>query len=221
MALAARLAMRKAPRRNEPRDPAPIRRRAVFVDKDGTLIENVPYNVAADRISLRSGAADGLRRLHALGYTIVVVSNQSGVARGYFGEDDLLGVRERIRVLMEEASIPPAAFYYCPHHPEGTVSAYSYRCDCRKPEPGLLVRAASDLGLDLASSWMVGDILDDVEAGRRAGCRTVLVEGGEDRWTMNPHRMPHRIVSDLAEAAEWIERLDGWPAPPPERVEAR
>lgn len=179
--------------------------RAVFLDKDGTLVRNVPYNVDPERIRLMPGAAEGLRLLHTAGYRLIVVSNQSGVARGYFPEGALAAVAARLRGLLAAAGVPLAGFYYCPHHPDGAASAYARACDCRKPAPGLLVRAAREHGVDLARSWLVGDILDDVEAGRRAGCRTVLiVNGGETEWSLSPLRLPEFLAADLASAARTI-----------------
>src|SRR4051812_8537634 len=112
--------------------------RAVFLDKDGTLIEDVPYNVDPARIRLSAGCADGLRSLAGAGYRLLVISNQSGVARGYFAEEALQGVQRRLRELLGELGVALAGFYYCPHHPEGKVPPYARRCSCRKPEPGLL-----------------------------------------------------------------------------------
>jgi histidinol-phosphate phosphatase family protein len=179
--------------------------RAVFLDKDGTLVEDVPYNVDPARIRLAPGAAEGLPALHAAGYRLVVVSNQSGVARGYFPEGALAAVEGRLRELLAELGVPLAGFYYCPHHPAGSVAAYAVACDCRKPAPGLVRRAAAELGLDVARSWFVGDILDDVEAGRRAACRTVLVDNGnETEWRLSPGRAPHHRAADLAAAARAI-----------------
>jgi histidinol-phosphate phosphatase family protein len=179
--------------------------RAVFLDKDGTLVEDLPYNVDPGRIRLAPGAAAGLRELHTAGFRLVVASNQSGVARGYFPEAALAAAEARLRELLAGEGVPLAGFYYCPHHPRGQVAAYAVACDCRKPRPGMLVRAAGELGLDLAGSWMVGDILDDVEAGRRAGCRTVLIDNGhEAEWVPGPDRRPHHVAADLAEAAAVI-----------------
>src|SRR5690348_5165797 len=107
--------------------------RAVFLDKDGTLIEDVPYNVDPGRIRLMPGAAEGLFLLHTAGYQLVVVSNQSGVARGLFRERALCAVERRLRDLLSDMEVPLAGFYYCPHHPEGTVARYSIECECRKP----------------------------------------------------------------------------------------
>jgi histidinol-phosphate phosphatase family protein len=177
----------------------------VFLDKDGTLVEDVPYNVDPARVRLGPGAADGLAALHAAGYRLVVVSNQSGVARGLFPEAALRGVEDRLRELLKEIGVPLAGFYYCPHHPNGMVAEYARPCDCRKPAPGLLRRAAAELGLDLGRAWMVGHILDDVQAGRAAGCRTVLLDNGhETEWVRSPDREPDAMVPDLAAAARVI-----------------
>ena len=186
--------------------------KAVFLDKDGTLIEDVPYNVDPARIRLTEGAAEGVRLLHARGYRLIVVSNQSGVARGLFPEAALGPVAARLRALLAEAGVPLAGFYYCPHHPEGSEDAYRRACTCRKPAPGLLRRAAADHGLDLARSWLIGDILDDVEAGHRAGCRAILLDNGhETEWLPGPHRRPDYRAATLADAALWIAQADGMP----------
>lgn len=180
-------------------------KRAVFLDKDGTLIDNVPYNVDPARIRLAQGAGEALRMLADAGYRLFVVSNQSGVARGCFGEEALAAVERRIRELLRAEGVEIDAFAWCPHHPDGTVPAYARACDCRKPAPGMLIGLAARHDVDLPRSWMVGDILDDVEAGRRAGCRTMLVDdGGETEWVRGPHREPHHVVPDLAAAARAI-----------------
>jgi D-glycero-D-manno-heptose 1,7-bisphosphate phosphatase len=185
---------------------------AVFLDKDGTLIENVPYNVDPERIRLSAGAAEGLRRLHAAGYRLIVISNQSGVARGFFPEAALAAVEGKLRDLLAEVGVPLAGFYYCPHHPDGVVPGLAVACACRKPAPGLILLAARDHGIDPARSWFVGDILDDVEAGRRAGCATVLIDNGnETEWVLSPLRTPHHVAADLDEAARLITTAD---APP-------
>jgi histidinol-phosphate phosphatase family protein len=197
--------------------------RAVFLDKDGTLVDDVPYNVDPAQVRLMPGAGAGLRRLHAAGYRLVVVSNQSGVARGLFPESALAGVEHRLRELLQEEGVPLDGFYWCPHHPEGTVAEYAVACDCRKPAPGLLLRAAREQGIDLARSWFVGDILHDVEAGRAAGCTTVLLDNGhETEWVLTPQRQPHYTAPDLVAAAALILTADEsspGPAPPgPENV---
>jgi D-glycero-D-manno-heptose 1,7-bisphosphate phosphatase len=167
--------------------------KAVFVDKDGTLVENVPYNVDPARIALTRGAADGIAALARDGYRVIVVSNQPGVALGKFPEGALDAVKARLAEM-----VALDGFYFCPHAPQAA-------CRCRKPSPGLLERAAREQGVSLADSWLIGDILDDVEAGRRAGCRTVLLDNGnETEWQLTPERLPHHIACDLAQAAALI-----------------
>lgn len=169
-------------------------RKAVFIDKDGTLVENVPYNVDPARVALTRGAAGACRTLARQGYRVFVVSNQPGIALGKFACADLAAVFAEL-----ELQVPSIdGFYFCPHGPED-------RCACRKPACGMLRRAAREHGVDLGRSWMVGDILDDVEAGRRAGCRTVLVDNGnETEWRKAVLRAPDHVVSNLLEAAHVI-----------------
>jgi|SRR5579884_1499702 len=182
--------------------------RAVFLDKDGTLVEDVPYNVDPAQIRLMPGSVEGLQALHGAGFRLVVISNQSGVARGYFAESALHAVAEHLRKLLAEAGVPLAGFYYCPHHPDGTVPAYTQPCSCRKPAPGLILQAAEELGINLEQSWFIGDILNDIEAGRRAGCRAILLDNGhETEWLGGSLREPHHTVRDLAEAARTILEL--------------
>lgn len=170
-------------------------KKAVFIDKDGTLITNVPYNADPSLVSLQEGAAMSLQLLQANGYALIVASNQSGVAQGFFDEEALLAVSNKIKQLLP---VQLDGFFYCPHLPED-------HCSCRKPRPGLLLQAAQLLNIDLHSSWMVGDILHDVEAGNRAGCRTVLINnGGETEWDTGGLRTPDYVASDLLDAAAFI-----------------
>ncbi|MFL6624734.1 MAG: D-glycero-alpha-D-manno-heptose-1,7-bisphosphate 7-phosphatase [Sulfurifustaceae bacterium] len=179
--------------------------KAVFLDKDGTLLENVPYNVDPERMRLVRGAGPALRRLHALGYSVIVVSNQPGVALGRFDLRALRAVERRLREMLAAEDVPLAGFYYCPHHPDGRVRRYAVICRCRKPAPGLLLSAATIHDIASHRSWMIGDILDDIEAGARARCRTILVDvGNETEWRYGPYRRPNAIVSDLPAAAAYV-----------------
>jgi D-glycero-D-manno-heptose 1,7-bisphosphate phosphatase len=175
-------------------------RRAVFLDKDGTLVDDVPYNVDPAKIRLTAGAAEAARSLRAAGFQLIVITNQSGVARGLFPVSALVPVRDRIEQLMRDAGAPIAGFYFCPHLPRGSVVEYAIDCDCRKPAPGLILQAAADHVIDLPGSWVVGDKLDDVEAGRRAGCQTVLIGRGDE----NHQSQITMFASDLAAAARMI-----------------
>ncbi len=176
--------------------------KAIFLDKDGTLVDDIPYNVDPRRITLCCGAASALRLLARMDYRFYVVSNQDGIARGHFDETALDGVRDRLGDLLFREQLMLDGFYYCPHHPAGEVARYAVDCLCRKPMPGMLLQAAREHDIDLRASWMVGDILNDVEAGNRAGCRTVLVDSGnETEWRLGQHRLPTRVVSDIYAAA--------------------
>lgn len=178
---------------------------AVFLDKDGTLVENVPYNVDPARVLLTAGAGPALRLLRRQGYALFVVSNQGGVARGLFSERDLEPGWRRLQELAREEGVALDGFVYCPHDPRGKARRYAVSCCCRKPMPGMLLRLARQHGIDLSASWMIGDILDDVEAGRRAGCRTVLIDNGnETEWKSGLLRTPDLVASDLLRAARGI-----------------
>ena len=179
--------------------------KAIFLDKDGTLVDDLPYNVEPRRMRLASGAGPALRLLARLDYRFFVVSNQSGVAEGRFGEEALDAVSDRLADLLFRENLTLDGVYYCPHHPRGTIAPYVIECQCRKPMPGLLLKAAVEHGIDLRASWMIGDILHDVEAGNRAGCRTVLLDNGnETEWRLGPRRVPTRMAPDLYAAAVLI-----------------
>jgi histidinol-phosphate phosphatase family protein len=190
---------------------------AIFLDKDGTLVHDVPCNDDPARIRLRHDAGPALAWLQRQGYRLVLVSNQAGVARGVFEEPALDAVWRGIADALSPYGVVLDAIYYCPHHPQGIVSALARACDCRKPAPGMLRRAAREHGLDLARSWVIGDILDDIEAGRQAGCRTVLLDvGSETEWRMAPLRRPHLVAASLTEAAAEILDHDARAARRPE-----
>src|SRR5687768_2448051 len=128
--------------------------KAVFLDKDGTLIPDIPYNVNPDLITIAENAKAGLRRLMDAGYKLIVISNQSGIAMGYFEYDMLIVAERKIKDLLAADGISIDAFYYCPHHPEGTIAKYRRKCSCRKPGTQMFGIAAKDLGIDLSQSWM-------------------------------------------------------------------
>ena len=179
------------------------KRPALFIDKDGTLVENVRYNADPALLRFQPGACEALAAFAAAGYALVIVSNQSGLALGRFTHGQFAKLRAALRQrLRDEAGVELTGFYYCPHVPaaDGTPA-----CGCRKPSPFLLHCAAIHHRLDLAQSWMVGDTLDDVEAGRRAGCRTVLLDsGGETVWRLTPLRWPYVRCTEWDEVAHAI-----------------
>lgn len=178
-------------------------RAAVFLDKDGTLLEDVPYNVDPAHMRFAPGAAQALALLARTPLRLVVVSNQRGVALGRFAPAALDGVQAQLRRMFADCGATLHAAYWCPHDPPGPGAPCG--CACRKPKPGMLLRASREHDIDLSRSWMVGDILDDVEAGNRAGCRSILVDcGNETEWQSVPARLPYALVSNLHEAAQVI-----------------
>ena len=184
-------------------------RPAVFLDRDGTLNREVSYLTRPDELELLPGAGQAVARLREAGYAVVVVTNQSAVARGFMTEADLGIVHREFQNMLARCGAELDGIYYCPHHPECGNPPYRQDCTCRKPGPGLLLRAAAELGLDLARSVMVGDKLSDLQAGWNAGCRTVLVltsYGEAHRATADAKtlaRIDH-IAPTLSDAADWM-----------------
>lgn len=184
---------------------------AVFLDRDGVIIRDVDLLVRVDQIELLPGAAAAVRRLRDARLPVVIVTNQPVVARGFVTEDEVLALEAVIEQRLRDAGAIVDGFYYCPHHPRATLAEYRLACECRKPSPGMLLRAARELGLDLAASTMIGDRLSDIAAGQRAGCRTILVETGmhaappiESLDGPAPLATPDHVVPDLAAAVDIV-----------------
>lgn len=179
--------------------------KGVFLDKDGTLVYNVPYNVNVENIKLYEDVSKALRLLQENGFKLIVITNQPGVALGYFEEEGVKNVGHALTEMLNSMDIKLDGFYYCPHHEEGMVKEYSIKCSCRKPQPGLIKKAAEEFSIDLTKSWMIGDILHDVEAGNRAGCKTILINNGnETEWVFTKSRVPDYTVKTLKAAANKI-----------------
>lgn len=188
-----------------------ILRAAVFLDRDGTVNEEVGYLSDLSRLRLLPGAAAAIRMLNEAGLAVVLVTNQSGVARGYFPESFVHDTHELLTRMLADDGARLDGIYYCPHHPKAGEPPYRQECGCRKPATGLLDRAARELGLDLHASFMVGDKWSDVELGQRAGCRSILVRTGfshDDEGNRRPPHLsdPDYVAHDLAEAADWVLR---------------
>jgi D-glycero-D-manno-heptose 1,7-bisphosphate phosphatase len=183
-------------------------KQAVFLDRDGTLIQDRGYICDFSQVGFFPFAAAAVRALNRAGYLVIVASNQSAVARGICSEEQVLGLHRKLRAHFKKRGAAIAAFYHCPFLAEGTVDAYRAHSPLRKPSPGMLLQAALDFDLDLGRCFMVGDKADDIEAGKRAGCRTILVRTGKGRESEaglaagGPE--PDRIVDDLAAAARAI-----------------
>lgn len=183
-----------------------MKQSAVFLDRDGTIIREAEYLADPAGVELLPGAAAAIKSLRAAGFVLVVTSNQSGVARGYFTEAAVQAVNQRLAELLAAAGTAVDAMYYCPHLAEGTVAEYAVACDCRKPKSGMLRRAAEEFHLALSDSWVVGDKDSDIACGQALGLRTVLVLTGYGAKTLAEGfptgREPTLIARNLHDAAE-------------------
>lgn len=182
---------------------------ALLLDRDGTLVEPRHYPRRREELIIYPGLAPGLRRFQAAGWRLALITNQAGVARGYFSEADLADMHAYLADELDRAGVRLDGVFYCPHHPDGVVTPYTMSCACRKPMPGLLNAAAHSLDLDLSRSWFVGDILDDVEAGNRAGCHTVLVDLGSEPEPYSELRRPTAVARNTPHALAIIAALSG------------
>ncbi len=186
-----------------------MNRRAVFLDRDGTLIEEVGYLDRPERVELYPWSIDAIRTLNRAGLRVVVVTNQSGVARGFFAPAVVDQVHHRIAALLQEGGASIDAYYYCPHHPDGKIPELTRACDCRKPRRGLVDRAVERWGIDPARSFVVGDRWLDVALAREVGGRGILVRTG---YGAREERRPQQglaadaVVNNLIEAVGWILR---------------
>jgi D-glycero-D-manno-heptose 1,7-bisphosphate phosphatase len=180
---------------------------AVFLDRDGTLVRDVRHAVDPAQFELLPGVVEALRALSHFGYRLVVVSNQSGVARGLFTLGEARLAARYLAGLLAAADIRLAGYYLCPHHPDGSVPGLAIHCDCRKPAPGLLLRAAKELSIDLPRSWMVGDMESDVGAGDSSGVRSIFIDTGHS--PLAPTAGQYLVARNLAHAAAMILAADG------------
>jgi len=160
--------------------------KAIFLDRDNTLIEDPGYISSPEQVKLLDGAAEALIELKALEYKLIVVTNQSAVARGIVTEKVLGEIHKRLKQLLNEKNAFLDRIYYCPYHPDGVVAKYRKESDCRKPNPGMLLRAAEEMDIDLGQSWCIGNSISDVEAGLRAGCKTILIDLPSHQQQLKP-----------------------------------
>jgi D-glycero-D-manno-heptose 1,7-bisphosphate phosphatase len=182
---------------------------AVFLDRDGTLLEEAGYLDRLERLVFFPYTIDAVRLLNRAGFRVVIVTNQAGIARGIFKESFVAEAHEHVADRLSAGGAHVDGFYYCPHHPEATVEEFRRDCECRKPKPGMLTRAAADLDLALDRSFVVGDRWHDLEAGRRVGARTLLVRTGYGRTeeaSPKSHVQPAAVVDNVIEAVSWILR---------------
>lgn len=178
--------------------------RAAFIDRDGVINREFGYVHRVDQFELLPGVLEGLRMLQDAGYRLVVVTNQAGVAHGYYDEAAIDTLHAHMQALFDQAGVHLVGIYHCPHHPKAKVEAYRQQCHCRKPEPGMLLQAAQDLKLDLSASVLVGDKVSDIQAGTAAGVPfTVMVESGHD-LTDTDKAHASMVAPDLLAAAQAI-----------------
>lgn len=189
-----------------------MRRRAVFIDRDGTISEEVGYINHPSRFRLFPYSPTAIKLLNDHDWLAIVITNQAGVARGYFSEAMIHTVHEKLRQDLETGGAKLDAIYYCAHHPSLGPPPYRCDCDCRKPKPGLVHRAAGDLDIDLAASWMVGDRYSDIEMSHNAGVRSAFVMSGYGRgeWEQQHSewkQQPDLVAEDLLEAISKITNV--------------
>lgn len=191
-------------------------RRAVFLDRDGTMIEEHGYLNRLELVTPFPDTAGAISRLRQAGFAVVVVTNQAGVARGFFDETFVRSVHAHLNTLLPPDAVPDA-YYFCPHHPDGVVEAYRVECRCRKPAPGMIEQAAADLDLDVGRSFVVGDKWLDVGLANQAGARGILVRtgyGAETADALPADVRAERVVATLGEAADYIlTTTESEPAP--------
>ena len=194
--------------------------KAVFLDRDGVINELVYYEehgivdspFTPEQMKVFSWVPEAIKRLKELGYKVVIVSNQPGIAKGHLSWDTFWKIRERMLFEVEKDGAKLDGEYYCFHHPEARVAELRENCDCRKPRPGLLLKAAAELGIDLKNSWMVGDGIVDIRAGKGAGCRTIFVgrlKCDICQLMRENDATPDFTAKNLLEAAELIEKMEG------------
>lgn len=192
--------------------------KAIFFDRDDTIIEDPGYINDPEQVKLLEGVPEALIELRAMGYKLVIVSNQSGVARGIVTEEVLGQIHKRLEQLLGEKGASLDGIYYCPYHPEGAIPKYRRESDHRKPNPGMLLSAGKDMDIDLKESWMVGNSARDIEAGSRAGCRTILLDSRGHEQKIQPGEIsPDYRAVNLKEVVNIIKmhaRLQNKPTVP-------
>ena len=190
--------------------------KAVFLDRDGTLVEDPGYINSPEQVKLLDGAAKALIELKAMGYKLVVATNQSGIARGIFTEKTLVEIHERLKQLLAENDAHLDNIYYCPYLPDGVIAKYRKDSDWRKPKPGMLLAAASEMDIDLAQSWIIGDSSRDIQAGKSAGCKTILIDNPvQGRLARHSDSNPDHRAVNITEAVNLIKKYYRESAKPP------
>lgn len=180
--------------------------KCVFLDRDGNINVEKDYLHKIEEFEFIDGAKESIKIFNDLGYLVVVVTNQSGVARGYYDEGSVKALHDYLQKEVKKIGGHIDGFYYCPHHPEKGIGGYKLDCDCRKPEPGMFLAAQKDLNIDFSNSIMVGDKISDVEAGKNLGMRSILVKTGHGSKEVKKLKKPCEINETLYEFAKQLER---------------
>lgn len=180
--------------------------RAVFLDRDGVITQEPPhYAHKLSQLELISGAADAIRLLNENGFTVIIASNQAGIAHGYYREEDAESFNEALKEKLAEAGAYIDVIYYCPHHAEAKIERYRSDCDCRKPNPGMLTKAERELNIELKQSFIIGDKQTDIEAGKKVGCKTIMVKTGYGVEEMKSEQIDcNYFADDLYDAVQYI-----------------
>ena len=176
--------------------------KAAFIDRDGTINANIGYIDNPDSFKMHSGVAEGIKLLNKDGFKVIIITNQSGIARGFFSEETLDKIHDKMKTELSDKGAKIDAIYYCPHHPDD-------KCDCRKPEAGLLEKAIRDFDIDIDESFIIGDRMLDVEAGHKVGIKTVLVPENKEKVAIemkNSRVDPDFICDDFITGAEWVAK---------------
>ena len=185
-----------------------MKRKAVFIDRDGTINKEVNYLHKIEDLEILPGVAEAVKLLNTGGFLVIVPTNQSGIARGYYSVEDMQKINDEISRRLEKEGAHIDAFYFCPHHPKGKVEEFTLPCDCRKPEPGMFLKAAEDFNIDFSTSFSVGDKIRDLKPAKELGGRGILVKTGygleelkdKENWQVEPDY----VAEDLMDGVKWI-----------------
>lgn len=178
-------------------------KRAVFLDRDGVIVEDSDYVYRIDQLKLIPGSAEAIKLLNENGFLTIIVTNQAGVAKGYFTEKDIMLFNDSMKEKLIEHGAYIDAIYYCPHHPDAKIEKYKINCDCRKPKPGMLKDAEKRFDIDFGRSFIIGDRLSDIAAGKYVGCKTIMVLTGYGKGEPKNDRIDH-ITQNLYGAVRYI-----------------
>ncbi len=185
-----------------------MKRKAVFIDRDGTINKEVNYLHKVEDLEILPGVAEAIKLLNDRGFLVIVPTNQSGIARGYYGVEDMRKINEEISRRLAKNGAYIDAFYFCPHHPKGKIEEFTISCDCRKPKSGMFLKAAGDYNVDFPGSFSIGDKIRDLEPAKKLGCKGILVKTGygeeelkeREAWQLEPDY----VAEDLMEGVKWI-----------------